>query len=79
MKSWRSARSSPFDLFPVGLLLHPGQALRLTIGGFNTLGGAMTGTKNLVPDNHCRHVIHTGGDHASFLRIGKMITAADSE
>lgn len=61
-----------FDLFPTGLLLYPGQHLRLTIGGWNTLGGAMPGTRNLAPDNHGRHVIHTGGEHASFLRIGTM-------
>lgn len=65
------------DLFPTGLLLYPGQQLRLTIGGFNTLGGAMPGTKNLVPANRGRHVIHTGGDHASFVQIGTMV--ADRE
>ncbi|RYE59465.1 MAG: hypothetical protein EOP20_04805 [Hyphomicrobiales bacterium] len=67
-----------FDLFPMGLLLYPGQKLQLTIGGFNTLGGAMPGTKNLVAANNGRHVIHTGGDHPSFLRIGKMITVGSS-
>lgn len=61
-----------FDLFPTGLLLYPGQQLRLTISGWNSLGGAMPGTKNLVPDNHGRHIIHTGGDHGSLLRIGTM-------
>ncbi|MEY8116920.1 CocE/NonD family hydrolase [Falsihalocynthiibacter sp. BN13B15] len=68
-----------FDLFPTGLLLYAGQQLRLIVGGYNTLGGAMPGTENLVPDNHGRHVIHTGGDHASFLRIGTMPFAADPE
>lgn len=61
-----------FDLFPMGMLLYPGQQLRLTVGGYNTLGGAMPGTENLMPDNRGRHVIHTGGDHASFLRMGTM-------
>ncbi|WP_238367694.1 CocE/NonD family hydrolase [Mesobacterium pallidum] len=60
------------ELFPMGLLLYPGEALRLTIGGHNTLGGAMPGTKNLTPANKGRHVIHTGGDHASWLSIGTM-------
>ena len=59
-------------LFPMGLLLYPGERLRLTIGGWNTLGGAMPGTKNLTPDNRGHHVIHTGGEHASWLRIGVM-------
>lgn len=59
-----------FELFPVGLLLYPDERLRLSIGGWNTLGGAMPGTRNLVPDNKGRHVVHTGGAHASVLRIG---------
>jgi len=59
-----------FDLFPMGLLLYPGQQFRLTVGGYNILGGAMPGTDNLTPDNKGRHVIHTGGSNASFLQIG---------
>lgn len=32
----------------------------------------MPGAKNLVPDNHGPHIIHTGGDHAALPRIGKL-------
>lgn len=68
-----------FDLFPMGLLLYLGQQLRLTVGGHNTLGGAMPGTANLMPDNYGKHVIHSGGDYASYLRIGKLPGNVDIE
>ncbi|ORA78509.1 CocE/NonD family hydrolase [Mycobacterium malmoense] len=67
------------DMFPVGLAFHPGEQLRLVISGYNLLGGVMpnlsTGSpvpQNLatvVPDNHGRHIIHTGGSHASYLQL----------
>lgn len=57
------------DMFPVGLALHPGESLRLTISGYNSLGGVMPRQGTLSPDNHGRHVIHTGGTHASFLQV----------
>ena len=61
------------DLFPIGLALHPGEQLRLVLGGQHLLGGVMPGTDNLPNANTGRHVIHTGGGHAptfSFLRSG---------
>ena len=57
------------DLFPMGLILQPGEQLRLVVTGFNIIGGAMPGTENVEPDNRGRHIIHTGGTHASFLQI----------
>ncbi len=57
------------DLFPVGLAFHPGEKLRLTISGFNVLGGVMPARTTVEPENHGRHVIHTGGSHASHLRL----------
>jgi predicted acyl esterase len=57
------------DLFPVGLAFHPGETLRLDISGFNRLGGVMPGRTTVIPDNHGRHVIHTGGSHASYLQV----------
>ncbi len=57
------------DLFPVGLAFHPGEQLRLTISGFNVLGGVMPARTTVEPDNHGRHVIHTGGSHASYLQL----------
>lgn len=59
-------------LFPTGVLLYPGETLRLTISGQNVLGGAMPGHENVQPNNKGRHVIYTGGETASYLRIGTM-------
>ena len=55
-------------LYPVGLLMHPGEQLRLTVSGRNLIGGAMP--MDATPpeiDNHGRHIIHTGGRHDSHL------------
>ena len=60
------------DLFPVGLAFHPGEQLRLVIGAQNTLGAIMPGTRDYVPQNSGRHVIHTGGDRASYLQLPVM-------
>lgn len=57
------------DTFPVGLAVHPGEALGLTISGHNVLGGPMPNVPNLTPANHGKHVIHTGGTRASYLRL----------
>jgi predicted acyl esterase len=57
------------DLFPVGLTLSPGEQLRLTISGHNMFGGVMPGVENVQGDNHGRHIIHTGGGHASYLQL----------
>lgn len=57
------------DMFPVGLAFHPGEQVRLTISGFNRLGGVMPQRGTVVPENVGRHVIHTGGAHASYLQV----------
>lgn len=57
------------DLFPIGLALHVGDQLRLVISGHHEWGGAMPGIENVSPDNRGRHIIHTGGEHASFLQL----------
>ncbi|MCH9732509.1 MAG: CocE/NonD family hydrolase [Actinomycetia bacterium] len=71
--------SIDIDMFPIGLAFGPGEQLRLIITGVNLLGGVMpnlstgsTTPQNLgtvIPDNHGRHIIHTGGPHASYLQI----------
>jgi predicted acyl esterase len=63
-----------FDLFPIGLALHPGEHLRLIVSSFHLLGGVMPGVGNVQPDNHGRHVIHTGGAYASFLQLSLRTT-----
>jgi predicted acyl esterase len=57
------------DLFPIGLVFYPGEQLRLVISARNALGPIMPATRDYVPENSGRHVIHTGGDHASYLQL----------
>ncbi|MFF6905964.1 CocE/NonD family hydrolase [Streptomyces sp. NPDC012389] len=57
------------DLLPLGLAFHPGEQLRLVISGRSLLGTMMPGNREYVPANSGRHVIHTGGDHASYLQL----------
>ncbi|MGI5176264.1 CocE/NonD family hydrolase [Dactylosporangium sp. CA-152071] len=57
------------DLLPIGLLFHPGEQLRLVISGRNLLGPMMPRLVEYTPANSGRHVIHTGGAHASYLQL----------
>ncbi|MEV0848634.1 CocE/NonD family hydrolase [Streptomyces sp. NPDC049954] len=57
------------DLLPVGLTFHPGEQLRLVISGRSLLGTMMPGIREYEPANSGRHVIHTGGDRASYLQL----------
>ena len=57
------------DLFPVGLALHPGEQLRFIITGHHILGGVMPGADNVPAQNQGRHIIHAGGQHASYLQL----------
>ena len=64
------------DLFPVGLGLHAGEQLRLMVSGQHLFGGVMPGVANVQPNNHGRHVIHTGGRQASYLQVPMKIMDA---
>jgi predicted acyl esterase len=57
------------DLLPIGLAFHPGEQLRLVISAHNTLGAIMPGTRDYVPRNSGKHIIHTGANHASYLQL----------
>ncbi|MCX5403103.1 hypothetical protein OHA37_04295 [Streptomyces sp. NBC_00335] len=57
------------DLLPIGLRFLPGEQLRLVISGHNALGTIMPATRDYVPHNRGRHIIHTGGEHASYLQL----------
>lgn len=57
------------DLLPVGLAFHPGEQLRFVVSGRNLLGPMMPRIREYVPVNSGQHVIHTGGEHASFLQL----------
>ncbi len=57
------------DLLPIGLAFHPGEQLRLVVGARNTLGPMMPGIRDTIPANSGQHIIHTGGEHASYLQL----------
>ncbi|MCM2410771.1 CocE/NonD family hydrolase [Streptomyces sp. RKAG290] len=57
------------DLSPVGLVLHPGEQLRLVISAHNLLGAIMPGVPFHEPQNTGIHLVHTGGARASYLQL----------
>lgn len=57
------------DLSPVGLLFYPTEQLRLVVSAHNALGAHMPATRDYVPQNGGTHIIHTGGDRASYLQL----------
>lgn len=57
-------------LSPLGLRLHPGESLRLVVTGRNLNGSPMLfRPEQPHADNRGRHVVHTGGEHASALVV----------
>ncbi|WP_410631653.1 CocE/NonD family hydrolase [Amycolatopsis sp. cmx-4-83] len=57
------------DLLPIGLAFHPGEQLRFVISGRSLLGPMMPRLSEYTPANSGQHVIHSGGDHASYLQL----------
>ena len=57
------------DLLPMGLLFHSGEQLRLIISGRSLLGTMMPGMPEYISPNVGTHIVHTGGDHASYLQL----------
>ncbi|MDJ0358522.1 CocE/NonD family hydrolase [Paenarthrobacter sp. PH39-S1] len=57
------------ELLPIGLALHSGEQLRFVISSRNILGTMMPGIEEYVGANRGQHVIHTGGEHASYLQL----------
>ncbi|ROS76673.1 CocE/NonD family hydrolase [Cellulomonas sp. PhB143] len=58
------------DLLPVGLAFHPGEQLRLIVSASPILGTMMPAIREYTSAvNHGQHVIHTGGEHASYLQL----------
>ncbi len=57
------------DLLPVGLAFHPGEQLRFVISSRNLLGTLMPAIEEYVGANSGKHIIHTGGEHASYLQL----------
>ncbi|MFC8231354.1 CocE/NonD family hydrolase [Streptomyces sp. NPDC057287] len=57
------------DLLPLGLTFYPGEQLRFVISGRSLLGTMMPGNREYTPANSGQHVIHTGGERASYLQL----------
>lgn len=57
------------DLLPVGLKFYPGEQLRFIVSSRNLLGTLMPAIEEYVGANSGQHVIHTGGEHASYLQL----------
>ncbi|MFE6933520.1 CocE/NonD family hydrolase [Streptomyces sp. NPDC057699] len=57
------------DLLPVGLTFHPGEQLRFVVSSRSLLGTMMPGNREYIPANSGKHIIHTGGDRASYLQL----------
>jgi uncharacterized protein len=57
------------ELLPIGLVFHPGEQLRFVISSTNLLGTLMPAIEEYVGANSGQHVIHTGGEHPSYLQL----------
>jgi predicted acyl esterase len=57
------------ELVPLGLMFHPGEQLRFVVSSANLLGTIMPAIDEYVGANAGSHVIHTGGEHASYLQV----------
>ena len=56
-------------LSPIGMTYYEGETLRVMISSHDEIGSIMPGTPGCIPDNRGTHILHTGGDHASYLQI----------
>lgn len=57
------------ELLPIGLKFYPGEQLRFIVSSRNLLGTLMPAIEEYVGANSGQHVIHTGGEHASYLQL----------
>jgi uncharacterized protein len=57
------------ELLPIGLTFYPGEQLRFVVSAGNLLGTLMPAIREYSGANSGQHVIHTGGDHASYLQL----------
>ncbi len=57
------------DLLPLGLIFHPGEQLRFVMSSRSLLGTMMPAIREYVPANSGRHIVHTGGEHTSYLQL----------
>lgn len=62
------------SMFPIGLVFHPGESLRLVISARNLLGAIFPGTYFYDGRTDGQVTIHTGGVRASYLNLPVMTT-----
>ncbi|RUT42361.1 CocE/NonD family hydrolase [Pseudomonas sp. PAMC 29040] len=62
------------DLLPLGIAFYPGEQLRFVISARNLMGNMMPGIAEYRGANSGEHVIHTGGEHASYLQLPLKIS-----
>ncbi|EUJ30491.1 CocE/NonD family hydrolase [Listeria cornellensis] len=60
-------------LSPLGLSYGAGETLRIVISTKDELGSVMPGTPGCTPDNKGIHILHTGGEYASYLQLPVMM------
>ncbi|MTV81482.1 CocE/NonD family hydrolase [Secundilactobacillus folii] len=59
-------------LSPMGLSYKAGETLRVVVSSKDELGAVMPGTPGCTPDNRGVHILHTGGQYASYLQLPQM-------
>jgi predicted acyl esterase len=57
------------DLLPIGWSFRPGEQLRFVISSGNLLGTMMPGIGEYTGANSGQHVVHAGGQYASYLQL----------
>ncbi len=57
------------DILPLGWTFQAGEQLRFVISARNLLGTMMPGIGAYTGANSGQHIIHTGGQHASYLQL----------
>ncbi len=57
------------ELYPMGLILYPGEQIRFIISANDYLGSIIPGTVSDKPKNKGRHIIHCGGKFDSYLQL----------
>ncbi len=57
------------DLLPVGLVFRAGEQLRFIVSGRSLLGTMMPGMAEYTSPFGGTHIVHTGGNHASYLQL----------
>lgn len=60
------------DLAPIGMILYPGESLRLVVSSVNPLGAMMPAMDDATPLNDGSVIIHTGPNRPSYLQIPTM-------